>query len=366
MLSLIRQSQKKQHLVSVICLERRGELAGAAEAAGAKVYCLDKPPGLMPGVTRKAFDLLGKIMPTVVHTHAIGALWYVGAAARRAGVGAVVHTQHINSPALARSLLRRIRAKMLWGLAGRYADRFICVSKETADSVKRFVATGKVLVVDNGIDIGVFDSDNRRQAIRRELGIAPEARVIGNVARLDEVKCHDLLIHAFAAVRKTHADCRLVLVGDGARRANLEELVSSLGLKPWVHFAGYRDNPQSYLQAMDIFALTSRIEGLPLAILEACAARLPVVATRVGGVAQVIAHEESGLLIESGDQKALEAAIGRLLDDPALSRRLGETARRRIDEHYSIARMADEYEHHYRAALADHCFREHDSRVRLG
>jgi sugar transferase (PEP-CTERM/EpsH1 system associated) len=346
-------ARNKGHLVSVICLERPGTLAPEFEAAGLKIYCLNKPPGISPDVTRNALALLRELRPDVIHTHQIGALLYVGSAARRAGISAVVHTEHSDHVSNARTFQRRWRTKIVWWWAARYARKFICVSDTVANSARSMVPARKLQVIDNGIDLIPFESGNQRNAIRAEWGIPSDAPVIGTVARLAEVKRQDLLIRAFAGVRQANPNSHLILVGDGEARPGLERLVSSLGLKQCVHFTGSRPNPHAYLQAMDVFALTSRLEGLPLAVLEACAARLPVVATRVGGVPRVIEHNESGILIESGDQTALEDALKLLLADRALAKKLGEAGRQRIEQRYTIARMADDYERQYRVAIGD-------------
>ena len=127
--------------------------------------------------------------------------------------------------------------------------------------------------------------------------------MIGTIGRLNEVKCQDLLIRSFHRVQAQIPDTRLLLVGDGPKRADLHALAEELGLSGSVHFAGYQAQPESYLQVMDVFALTSRAEGLPLAVLEAWAAGLPVVATRVGGIPRLIDDGRTGLLIDSGDEE---------------------------------------------------------------
>ena len=348
---LAREAKSGGHEVVVICLERPGVLAPQVEGEGETVVSLGKQPGITPGLVKRIRSVLREIRPDVVHTHQIGALLYVGPAAHREHIPVVVHTEHINHTAKSTSKTRRLRIKLLWWLAARRADRFFCVSQDIAEAARSVVPAGKILVVDNGIQTSVFDEADHRQSVRTRLNIPPDAPVIGVVARLNEVKCQDLLIRAFVRVRAECAAAHLLLVGDGPRRGALEQLAGELDLKSFVHFAGYQAQPQHYLQAMDIFALTSRLEGMPLAILEAWAARLPVVASRVGGVPKLVDDGTTGLLFDSGDQEALELALLRLLGDPTLARSLGAAGRRRVEAEFDTRQMAAKYMTQYLTLL---------------
>jgi glycosyltransferase involved in cell wall biosynthesis len=207
-------------------------------------------------------------------------------------------------------------------------------------------------VVLNGVDTDRFRSRDGSEALRESLGFQPGEPVIGTVGRLNEVKRQDLLIRSFARVRERFANAKLLLVGDGPRREELEALVAELGLQHATSFAGYQARPDRFLHAMDIFALTSRAEGLPLAILEAWAAGLPVVSTSVGGIPKVVEHGKTGLLIESGDEDALTESLCRLLAEPSLSRQLADAGQARVKADFDTRRMAADYHRHYLELLA--------------
>jgi glycosyltransferase involved in cell wall biosynthesis len=157
------------------------------------------------------------------------------------------------------------------------------------------------------------------------------------------VKRQDVLIRAFARVRQAVADAHLVLVGDGPLLQDLTALAASLGVGDAVHFAGYQPHSGPFLRAMDVFALTSRSEGMPQAVLEASVTGLPVVASRVGGLPEVIEEGVTGLMFPSGDDAALASALCGLLEDPARRRALGGAARARVEGTFSVARMAGDY-----------------------
>lgn len=329
--------------VTVICLERPGFLAPQAEALGARVVCLGKPPGVRLGLIRRVAMVLRELGPHVVHTHDVGTLFYTGPAARRAGVPLIVHTEH------GRGDYPRLRRRLLGRLAGRYARPFYCLTEDMAAWVTshRIVPPRKIRLIFNGIDTARFREPCDPGAIRRELGIPPGAPVVGTVGRLSEIKRQDVLIRAFARIRGGVPDAHLILVGDGPLRQSLGELAGRLGLDARVHFAGFRPHSAPYLRAMDVFALTSRSEGMPQAALEAMVVGLPVVASRVGGLPELIDHGRTGFLVEPGDEPGLAEALLELLSDPGRSGRMGEAGRREVEAKHDIGRMADEYHRDY-------------------
>ena len=353
-LDLVRVGHDHGQDPSVICLERPGTLAGQVEALGVPLLCADKPPGLRFSTVARVRELLRQLKPDVMHTHQIGALLYAGPAARREKVPVVVHTEHINNVAKSPSLNKKIRTRLLWGFAGSFADRFCCVSDDIAEAVKayRTVPSRKVSVVLNGIDTYAFDSAGDCESLRRGVGIPRDVAVIGTVGRLNEVKRQDLLIRAFAKLANQDPKPHLLLVGDGPASDTLRQLAAALGLSDRVHFAGYQARPEHFLHLMDIFALTSRLEGMPLAILEAWAAGRPVIASRVGGVPKLVTAGLTGLLFDSGDEAALSEAMSVLLASPDQARRLGETGREYVRSRFDLRVMAGAYEQHYQDLLA--------------
>jgi glycosyltransferase involved in cell wall biosynthesis len=351
---LVRAGRRLGQQVSVICLERPGTLAPQAEALGAHVLCIDKKPGLRLRTGESIKIVLHDLRPDVLHTHQIGALFYAGPAARAAGIPVVVHTEHINNIRKAGAgYFRRQRMSWLWWWAARHARKFFCVSEDIATEMTahRLVPGDKLAVILNGINTEPFREPVNRGDVRRSLGIPLEAPVIGTVGRLNEVKRQDLLLHAFVRVRTVWPAARLLVVGDGPMRVSLEELSIRLGIEKAVHFAGYQSRPEQFLGVMDVFALTSRMEGLPLAILEAWASGLPVVASAVGGVPDLIDHGRTGLLFPSGEEATLANLLGELLRDTDRAHALGDAGREEVLARYDLQRMAADYERHYRELL---------------
>jgi glycosyltransferase involved in cell wall biosynthesis len=352
--NLAREGLQRGQQCAVICLERSGALAKQAEQFGAEVHCVHKRPGLRPGTVSRVKEVLRGFRPDVVHTHTPGGLLYAGRAARAMGVPLVVHTEHLNNtrhPSI-RPLVRWRRTWLLWYAAG-YCRRFFCVSKDIAVDLaaQRVVPRPKLAVLLNGIDTEHVARATDTEALRRSLQIPAGAPVIGTVGRLNTVKRQDLLIRAFARVRQRFPQAHLVLVGDGPARDTLNTLVAQLQLQASVHLVGAQLEPERYLQIMDVFALSSSLEGLPLAILEAWAVGLPVIASAVGGVPDLIADGRNGLLFEPGDEAVLARLLGELLENPTRGSCLGREGQREVNERYGLRRMALDYEAQYAELL---------------
>jgi glycosyltransferase involved in cell wall biosynthesis len=351
--SLARAAVGRGHRVTVVCVERPGQLAGEAEAAGAAVVSLGKPAGRLPEFVEKAGRVLDELRPDVVHTHQIGAAWYLGRAARRLGIP-VLHTEHGNHFARTRKWGEAVRTRLLYYQSVGFIDRFCCVSPEIGSAVTRWwtVPRGKVEVVPNGLPTDGRADLPPPEAVRESLGIPLNAPVVGTVGRLTEVKRQDVMIRAVGRLRQRLPDVRLLLVGDGPERSKLEALARDLGLADRVHFAGYQPCPEQFLRAMDVFCLTSRTEGFPVALLEAWLAGVPTVCTAVGGIPAVVTQGEDGLLIPPGDEDALLEALSRLFNDRTARDRLGRAGEQTVRVRYTLDRMADAYEARYRSLLA--------------
>lgn len=346
-LALAQQSLLEGDRVSVLCLDAPGKLAELAEQRGARVECLHRRPGLQMAFPRQVSAALAADVPDIVHTHQIGALFYAGRAARRAGVGAVIHTEH------GKHYETSTRRRWLAWWAARAADRFCCVSRDIAAAVNRYgiVDWHHTLVVPNGIDPVPATADEGLR-VRRELEIPQHACVVGTVGRLAEVKRQDVLLRGCAAAARTLGrPLHVLLVGAGPCAAGLRTLADQLGIAPHVHLAGHQPDPRAYLRAMDMFALTSRSEGMPLAVLEAWAAGLPVIGARVGGLPELIAEGRTGLLFPAGDETAFAACVARLLGDVGFACALGDNGRELVRTKFDRATMSRTYRNLYLSVL---------------
>jgi glycosyltransferase involved in cell wall biosynthesis len=342
-IDLVRENMRLGYGAAVVCLERRGELASQAEALGARVVCAEKRPGFRPALVQRLANQLRGIRPDVVHTHQIGALFYAGPAARRAETPVVVHTEH------GKHYSNRLRTRVLGRLAARYADKFCCVSQDIADEVRkaRIVRENKIDVVANGIDTARFQRRTDTTALRSQLRIPVQAPVVGTIGRLNEIKRQDLLIRAFASLLQRRPDAHLLIVGDGPLRGMLKQLALSVLPEGQFHFVGYQAEPERYLQLMDAFALTSRSEGMPLVILEAWAAGVPVIASRVGGVPELVRDGQTGFLFDGDDELGLSELLNSVLSDECLAMKVRHAVRERVNNEFSLSQTARAYQGRY-------------------
>jgi glycosyltransferase involved in cell wall biosynthesis len=218
-----------------------------------------------------------------------------------------------------------------------------------APAVKRFceqrigIPAEKVVVLTNGVEVAPFRDLPDRAESRKSLGCAADEVVFTCVANLRAIKGHTFLIQAFAELFAGGPRCRLLLVGEGPLRVQLEDQVQRLGLTGSVTFCGAATELRPIFAASDVFVMPSLIEGMSNAILEAMAAGLPVVATRVGGNVDVIIDGQSGLLVEAASPRALADAMAQLASDPSRRATLGSAARARVESHYSLESVGEEF-----------------------
>jgi glycosyltransferase involved in cell wall biosynthesis len=237
-----------------------------------------------------------------------------------------------------------VKRRFICRVLERFTDLSLAVSRGVRDYLvsEGGLNPAKVRVVANGVDVAAIDAARPGKTVRRELGLPEGVPVIGLVGRLDHWgKGHKELFEAMAPLMERYS-VQALIVGGGRRMDEVRALAASLGLAGAVHFLGPRHDVPDLLNAMDIFVLPSYSEGLSLALLEAMAAGLPVVATAVGGTPEVVTEGDNGLLIPPRDAAALAGALERLLTDPALAQRLGAKAQAHVRKHFSLDRLGRE------------------------
>jgi glycosyltransferase involved in cell wall biosynthesis len=328
--------QARGHRVSVISLAPEPDGAMVDEFAGAGIATgrVPKRNGFDPTLVPRLARELRQRRADVVHTHNPLPLIYGAPAARLIGAAAI-HTKHgINPGGRAQRMLRRA--------AGRLAHAFVAVSETTADQarVQHDAPLAKLHTIPNGIRLDRYAPDpEARAAARVELGLG-DAWVVGTVGRMDAYKNQTLLVRAMAPLLSSRV--RLVIVGGGDARPEVEAAVAALPDPRWVVMTGRRMDVPRLVHAFDVFALSSKSEGLPLVVPEAMAAGLPIVTTSVGGLPTVVDDGETGLLVPVEEQP-LSAALARLEADRDLAKAMGTKAREVALARYSHDRMVDAY-----------------------
>lgn len=247
---------------------------------------------------------------------------------------------------------RKFEAWSHWAI-NRFADKVVA----NADAVKDFVVktegcpAGKIVVIPNGVN-DEFVTHSSRDQERAAFGFKPDERVIGTLGRLAWKKGQEYFLEAAATILQTDPRVSFALVGDGPLRSQLEEKTRKLGIAPRVKFLGQRLDSQAMISLFDIFVLPSVIEGMPNALLEAMALEKPVVVTEAGGNAEVVHHEESGLVVPIRNAEAMAQAILRLLKDNVLAQRLAAAARQSVHQHFSFRHTLQAMQTLYEEMLA--------------
>ncbi len=326
------------HEPAIVSLSPGGEVR--SEAAPIPIYDATRCNGPDLSLVARLAVLFRSLRPDVVHTHNPAPMLHAVPAALLARIPRRVHTKH-GANVYGRRGLWAARA------AVRAIDAVVAVSEQTADiaRIKERVPERRLRVVLNGIPLHPFGRDpSARARVRTELGIAQEAFVVGSVGRLAPEKDYPRLIAAVAPLLSERV--RLVLVGAGPARGEIERAIRAISGGRYVVLTGARSDVPALLAAFDMFVLSSRTEGLPLAVPEAMASGLPVVATAVGGLPSVV-PSDCGVLVPPRDDVALHRIVRDLARDPGRVAALGEAARRRARAGFSIVRMADAYEDIY-------------------
>lgn len=330
------------------------------DASGVRVIPeLGRNPSPMDDLSavRALYAVVREFRPHIVHTHAAKAGTLGRLAATAAHVPVRVHSYHGHvfsgyfSPLVSRGVVgvERVIGRLTTAIAVPGESQ----AHEIAD-VYRIVPRRKVHVVPYGVDIAFYGALPDRAAVRRKFGLPPSARVIGAVGRMAPVKNHALLIDAFdrLAARKGQDDLHLLIVGGGECRPEIEARAARSQAASRIHFTGWVEDLREAYAAIDVLALTSFNEGMPVAVMEAMAAGVPVVSTRAGGVIDLIVSGENGLLVDDFDPATLAAALDRELADAALRERLAQRAKADVGARHSDDAHVGALERLYETLLA--------------
>ena len=345
--------------VTVACRDVLPKHRQRLESAGVRIHLIDlaRAPNplrdlralaqLAAYIRREGFD--------IVHSHMSKGVLIGSLAARLGGAPLVLCTAHnFGWLALTNKLARQVFRLYDAALYSATVDRLITVSRLQEDQI---VAAGliprtRVTTIFNGVDPARLRDLAARGASRSDLGVPEDCLMIVTVARLVWFKAIDQLIHAVAELGERGKRCRFVIVGDGDKREALAALTKRLGVEDRVVLLGPRLDVPRLLALADVFALPSVSEGMPIAIMEAMAFGLPVVATAVDGTPEVVFNGETGILVPPRSPARLAQALAALIEDAALRKKLGENGRARVEREFTDRAMARRVDELYRGLLA--------------
>jgi len=312
-----------------------------------QLWFLGKQPGFDPRIPRRIRNVVHQFRPHLVHSHLC--LHYVFPSL----IGRA-HPRHIETMHLPGHMSHPRILTWMTRIACRRGVIPVAVSRNIAEWVKRVYGLRDCVVIPNGIPIADYQHPSiSRQVWRKEQGYEEGDVLFVCVARLEKLKDHAMLLEAFARGPSAEPRAHLLLLGEGACRLDLETRIRELKLQGKVRFLGQRSDVPEVLGSADVFVLASQNEGNPLSLMEAMAAGLPVVATAVGGVPELIEDLISGLLVVPGDCDGMAVAMLRLLHDAELRRTMAASAGRRAAQAFSASQMAQGYMALYESILND-------------
>jgi glycosyltransferase involved in cell wall biosynthesis len=342
-IDLVAAQVARGHRCQIVCLFERGQLADEAEALGVRVLACGKRNGLDLRALLRMRRHLREQATDILHTHNAAAHYHAVLAALGLPLRRTLNTRHGMG-----ALDTGSRREALYRRAMRRTDAVVTVCEAARHDLERSAALPgtRIVAVPNGIRIERFEaaSPSARAELAATLGLAPTTPIIGTVGRLNWAKDHAGLIHAFAELRAHGVDAALALVGDGALRAELAALASTLGCADRVFLLGDRGDVAALLRGFDVFALSSLTEGYSIALLEACAAALPIVATDVGGNREIVHDGSNGWLVPARDRAVLGTRLRQMLADPLTAQGMGRAGRAWVLEEGSFTTMATRYD----------------------
>ncbi len=326
----------------VVCLTRSSKFAERITQPGVEVYALNKAPGLGLGTHVAFWKLARQLRPTILHTYNLAAMEYAFTAAT-AGVPVRVHAEHGRDTSDPQGL--NPKHNFLRRRLAPFIDCYVPVSEDLHQWLGQVVKIGaaKTLFIKNGVDTDKY------QPGARGAGAPWGAQhfVIGTVARISDIKNQRGLVDAFILLRQMLPEqaphLRLSIIGDGPLLPALRAQVTAAGLQDVVWLPGARSDVAQLVPEFSVFALPSLAEGTPVSLLEAMACALPVVASNVGGIPEVVTEQVEGSLVPPQDTEALAQALAQYVRSPALAGQHGRAGRARVVQQYSMAAMLTAY-----------------------
>ena len=329
---------------SVACLASVGPFGEALRSRGIQVELIGTRGGFIPTVWRLR-TLSRRLRADMLHCHNLCSFLNGSIAARVAGNVAVVVTKHGAS----------IPGKGLGSRANRLLIRradVVAVSREVMGVVKAWAPDSEsVHYIANGVSTEPYDNLPTKAEARAKLNLPQSSFVVGMVARVARGKGHRLLLEVFARLQSKIPSALLLIIGDGVELPAVKARIRNLGLKNSALAMGQRQDVPTILASLDVFCLPSLTEGMPMTVLEAMATGLPVVATKVGGIPELVEEGHTGLMVPPGASGQLEAALLALANNPARALEMGRNGRERLVKKFSLEFTLSAYEELYREAI---------------
>ncbi|MDB4476062.1 glycosyltransferase [bacterium] len=342
--NLIEASDVEHTRMSIFCIEEPlGPWGEDLRLAGVDIASYARRAGLDLRLILALRRHLKEHDVDVLHCHQYTP-WVYGAFAGAGTRAKVIFTEHGRfHPDSASAKRRYVNPILAW-----LTQSITAISAATRQALidYEYLSAEKISVIYNGIR-PLTPDPTAALALREELGIPKDATVLGSIARFDPIKNHQMMLKAFRLIVDVHPKSRLLLVGDGEERTAIEAEIDALDLSENVILPGYISQPAVWLEAMDVFLLSSFSEGTSMTLLEAMSLGKPCVVTDVGGNPEIILNGKTGLVTPSDNRGLFAAAINHLIEDPALHKEMATRARERFEQSFTSSAMAHRYRDAY-------------------
>jgi len=337
---IVENSDSKQFTHEILSIDGMvGPLGQELKENGIKVICTQRKPGTDFKLMLFIRQLIKSNSINVLHCHQYTPYFYGVLSAIGSGVK-VIFTEHGRFFPDRHNFKRRFINPLL----SLVTDHYTAISKSTADAVAEYeyISRKKIDVIYNGIKSIEGKALNRTELLN-ELGLSDGYRYIGTISRLEPIKNQAMMIKAFHQSLKEVHDLKLILIGDGAIKNDLLQLVKSLEIEQEVIFTGFINNPQKYINLFEIFLLSSFSEGTSMTLLEAMSLAVPCVVTDVGGNPEIVENNKTGFIVPSDDYQLLSNAIVDLLQNSNKSKTFGEDGRNKYLSNFTVSQMINKY-----------------------
>lgn len=345
MLNIAKNINRDRFCISVCCLGEKGALGNHIEEYGIEVSSLGigKPGSLNISLLCRLREFIKERKIDIVHTHMYHANFYGRLAAWLAGVHVIVSSVH--------NIYRKRKKHRMFinYLLSKITAKIFVGTPAVMEDVKRYdhVPEDKIEILPYGIDTDIFAETHDRHKIVEKLGIPSVDLVIGNVARLEEAKGQRYLVEAVRILKERGLSIKCLIIGSGSLEKELKELTRRNKLEDCIFFLGTRQDLPELFSVMDIFVFPSLWEGLPLALLSAMAAGIPVITTHAGGIKDIIVDGKNGVVVPAEDALSIADAVERIYGDAEMRKMLSENARCDVIQHHSAKAMTRRLEDKY-------------------
>ena len=341
--NIARNIDKDLFRLVVICVNKIGPLGRELQKEGIKVTLCEKMVSKISFLYPKALvQAIKNERADIVHSHS--GCWHKAAiAGKYSKVKGIIHTEH------GRLVPDYMTLIILDRIVSRITNIVVPVSIDLKNYLENVVKIqqNKLILIENGIDTRIFLPKHKSENLLEEFNMPKDSFVIGNIARLAPVKDHKTLLRAIKITKSTYPTIKLLIIGDGPERKNIQQIIKNLDLSDNVQLLGFRRDIRDLLSIMDIFVLSSISEGTSMTVLEAMAMGKPVIATDVGGNSKLVIYGVTGFLVPAKNVGAMAEKITLLLANPPLAKAMGGKGRDNVIKHFSVQEMTRQYEQLY-------------------